>query len=139
MCICIATCVQCIARCVSSPSEVVCAFAYSVMCASQHVVGGGGGGVECTLSFRRSDQYCVSGMQGALSFRRSGMQGHCHSEGQACRGIVIQKVRHAGELSFRRSGMQGALSFRRSDQCCVSLFWGHAGAWPFKPSFLAFA
>ena len=60
-------------RCVSSPSEVVCAFAYADMCASTlevvfasmllvvrvYVCVWGGGG-HVALSFRRSDQCCVS-------------------------------------------------------------------------------
>ena len=93
MCLCIASCLYlciksyvCVSalllvfsalqRRVSSPSEVVCAFAYSVnMCASTLQVvfvstllvvcswgeeGGGGGGGHVALSFRRSDQCCVS-------------------------------------------------------------------------------
>ena len=57
-------------RCVSSPSEVVCAFAYSVMCASTLqvvfastllvVFSWWGGGGHVALLFRRSDQCCVS-------------------------------------------------------------------------------
>ena len=64
----------------SSPSEVVCAFVYSVMCAS-------------TLQVVFASTLLV-----VCSWGGKGGPGHV------------------------------ALSFRRSEQCCVSLFAGHAGA-----------
>ena len=78
MCLCVSALLlvfSALQRCVFSPSEVVCASTLQVVFASTLLVvcswgwggvGGGGWGGHVALSFRRSDQCCVSPCRGVI-------------------------------------------------------------------------